>query len=41
LAKLNENKKKPIKKSGFAARLEEAQKQQQKMLREQSKNKRK
>jgi YidC/Oxa1 family membrane protein insertase len=41
LAKLNENKKKPVKKSGFAARLEQAQKEQQKMLREQQKNKRK
>ena len=41
LAKLNENKKKPVKKSGFAARLEQAQKEQQKMLHEQQKNKRK
>lgn len=40
LAQLNENKKKPVKKSGFAARLEQAQKQQQKMLKEQQKNKR-
>jgi YidC/Oxa1 family membrane protein insertase len=41
LAKLNENKKKPVKKSGFAARLEQVQKQQQQMLKEQQKNKRK
>ncbi|MCE5174291.1 MAG: membrane protein insertase YidC [Bacteroidales bacterium] len=41
LAQLNENKKKPVKKSGFAARLEQAQKEQQKMLKEQQKNKRK
>jgi len=40
LVQLNENKKKPVKKSGFAARLEQAQKQQQKMLKEQQKNKR-
>ncbi|MFA7043419.1 MAG: membrane protein insertase YidC, partial [Bacteroidales bacterium] len=40
LAQLNENKKKPVKKSGFAARLEQAQKEQQKMLKEQQKNKR-
>lgn len=39
LAQLNENKKKPMKKSGFAARLEQMQKEQQKMLREQQKNK--
>lgn len=38
LAQLNENKKKPIKKSGFAARLEQMQKDQQKMLKEQGKN---
>ncbi|MDD4921697.1 MAG: membrane protein insertase YidC [Bacteroidales bacterium] len=41
LAQLNENKKKPMKKSGFAARLEQAQKKQQQMLKEQQKNKRK
>lgn len=35
LAQLNENKKKPIKKSGFAARLEQMQKDQQRMLKEQ------
>lgn len=40
LAQLNENKKKPLKKSGFAARLEQAQKEQQKRLKEQQKNKR-
>jgi len=40
LAQLNENKKKPVKKSGFAARLEQAQREQQKMLKEQQKNKR-
>ncbi len=39
LAQLNENKKKPMKKSGFAARLEQMQKDQQKMLREQQKKK--
>lgn len=37
LAQLNENKKKPVKKSGFAARLENMQKEQQKMLQEQKK----
>jgi YidC/Oxa1 family membrane protein insertase len=37
LAQLNENKKKPVKKSGFAARLEQMQKEQQKMLREKQK----
>lgn len=37
LAQLNENKKKPVKKSGFAARLEQMQKDQQKMLRENQK----
>lgn len=37
LAQLNENKKKPVKKSGFAARLEQMQKEQQQMLREQQK----
>lgn len=41
LAQLNENKKKPVKKSGFSARLEQMQKDQQKMLKEQQKNKRK
>ncbi|HET9569995.1 MAG TPA: membrane protein insertase YidC [Bacteroidales bacterium] len=41
LAQLNENKKKPIKKSGFAARLEQMQKDQQKMLKEQQNRKRK
>jgi len=40
LAKLNENKKKPVKKSGFQARLEQVQKEQQKMLKEKQKNKR-
>jgi len=40
LAKLNENKKKPVKKSGFAARLEQAQKEQQRMLKDKQKNKR-
>ncbi|MCK9311951.1 MAG: membrane protein insertase YidC, partial [Bacteroidales bacterium] len=40
LAQLNENKKKPVKKSGFAARLEQAQKEQQKMLKGQQKNRR-
>ena len=34
-----ENSKKPKKKSGFMARLEEAQRQQQAMLREQEKRK--
>ena len=38
LAKLKENQKKPRKKSGFMARLEEAQRQQQAALREQQKN---
>ena len=37
LAQLEENKKKPKKKSGFMARLEEAQKQQEKQAREQAK----
>ncbi len=37
LKKLEENKKKPVKKSGFMARLEEAQRQQQKAMREQMK----
>lgn len=37
LAQLNENKKKPVKKSGFAARLEQMQKEQQKMIREKQK----
>ena len=41
LAKLQENQKKPRKKSGFMARLEEAQRQQQAMLREQQKRKNK
>jgi YidC/Oxa1 family membrane protein insertase len=41
LAQLNENKKKPVKKSGFAARLEQMQKDQQKMLKEQQNQKRK
>lgn len=41
LAQLNENKKKPIKKSGFAARLEQMQKDQQKMLKENQNKKRK
>ncbi len=35
LVQLNENKKKPVKKSGFAARLEQMQKDQQKALKEQ------
>ena len=35
--KMAENAKKPRKKSGFMARLEEAQRQQQQMLREQQK----
>lgn len=39
LQKLEENKKKPIKKTGFMARLEEAQRQQQKAMREQMKKK--
>ena len=38
LAKLEENKKKPKKKSGFMARLEKMQKEQEKMMREQQKN---
>jgi YidC/Oxa1 family membrane protein insertase len=38
LAQLNENKKKPVKKSGFAARLEQAQKEQQRQLKERQKN---
>ena len=38
-AKMAENAKKPKKKSGFMARLEEAQRQQQAMLREQQKRK--
>ena len=41
LAQLNENKKKPVKKSGFAARLEQMQKDQQKMLKVQQTKKRK
>lgn len=41
LAKLQENQKKPRKKSGFMARLEEAQRQQQAALREQQKRKNK
>ncbi len=41
LAQLNENKKKPVKKSGFAARLEQMQKEQQKMLQEQKKTQQK
>ena len=40
LEQLNENKKKPVKKSGFSARLEQMQKDQQKMLKGQQKNKR-
>jgi YidC/Oxa1 family membrane protein insertase len=40
LAQLNENKKKPVKKSGFAARLEQMQKDQQKMLKERQNQKR-
>ncbi len=39
LKKLEENKKKPVKKSGFMARLEEAQRAQQKAMREQMKKK--
>ncbi len=39
LKKLEANKKKPMKKSGFMARLEEAQRQQQKAMREQMKKK--
>lgn len=41
LAKLNENKKKPAKKSGFAARLEQMQKDQQRALQEQRKTQQK
>jgi len=37
LAQLEENRKKPAKKSGFMARLEEAQKMQEKMAREKAK----
>lgn len=37
LAQLEENKKKPRKKSGFMARLQEAQKLQEKQAREQAK----
>ena len=40
LAKMEENKKKPRKKKGFMARLEEAQRKQQEMARQQAKNKR-
>jgi YidC/Oxa1 family membrane protein insertase len=40
LERLNENKKKPVKKSGFSARLEQMQREQQKMLKGQQKNKR-
>lgn len=40
LAQLKENQKKPRKKSGFMARLEEAQRQQQAALKQQQKNKR-
>jgi len=40
LAQLNENKKKPVKKSGFAARLEQMQKDQQKALKNQPNKKR-
>ncbi len=40
LKKLEANKKKPMKKSGFMARLEEAQRQQQKAMREQMKKNR-
>ena len=40
LAKLEANKRKPMKKSGFMKRLEEAQRQQQAALRQQQKNKR-
>ena len=40
LAKLKENQKKPRKKSGFMARLEEAQRQQEAALRQQRKNRR-
>jgi len=41
LAQLNENKKKPAKKSGFAARLEQMQKEQQRSLQEQKKTQQK
>ena len=41
LAELKENQKKPRKKSGFMARLEEAQRQQQAALREQQKQRNK
>lgn len=41
LAQLNENKKKPVKKSGFAARLEQMQKDQQRLMKEQQNKKRK
>jgi len=41
LAQLNENKKKPVKKSGFTVRLEQIQKEQQRALKENQKNKRK
>lgn len=41
LAQLNENKKKPVKKSKFAERLEHVQKEQQRMLKEQQKKNRK
>ena len=41
LAQLNENKKKLVKKSGFSARLEQMQKDQQRMLKEKNKNNRK
>jgi len=41
LAQLNENKKKPVKKSKFSERLEQVQKNQQKMLKDKQKNTRK
>lgn len=41
LAQLNENKKKPMKKSKFSERLEHVQKEQQRMLKEKQKNTRK
>jgi len=41
LAQLNENKKKPMKKSKFSERLEQVQKEQQRMLKEKQKNTRK
>ncbi len=41
LADLNNNKKKPVKKSGFQARLEQMQKEQQRMLKEKQNNNRK